>query len=75
MRKLPVLASLTFFFTFLGIFIYSYKSSGKFRQSIASALLAALVIFSWPLESQAKDADAFPQQTQQHTQQQTQQQQ
>ena len=55
MKKLPVVVSLTFLLTFLGLFIYSYKSSGKFRKSIASALFAALVIVLWPVQSTAKD--------------------
>ena len=59
MKKLSVVASLTFFFTFLGLFIYLYRSSGKFRKSIASALLAALVLFSWSAESTAKGVDGF----------------
>ena len=59
MKKLPVVASLTFFLTFLVLFIYLYRSSGKFRQSIASALLAALVLFSWSAESTAKDVLGF----------------
>jgi hypothetical protein len=59
MKKLPVVASLTVFLTFLGLFIYSYKSSGKFRKSIASALLAAFVLFSWSAESVAKGVDGF----------------
>ncbi len=45
--------------TFLGLFFYFYRNSGKFRKSITSALLAIFVLFSGSLESQAKDADAF----------------
>jgi mRNA-degrading endonuclease RelE of RelBE toxin-antitoxin system len=59
MKKLPVIASLTFFLTFLGLFIYSYKSFGKFRKSIASALLAAFVLLSWSEESTAKGVNGF----------------
>lgn len=62
MKKLSVVVSITFLLTFLGLFIYSYKSSGKFRKSIASALFAALVIVSivsWPAQSAAKDVHGF----------------
>lgn len=58
-KKLSVVAGVTFFLTFLGLFFYFYRNSGKFRKLIASALLAALVLFYWSLESQAKSADAF----------------
>ena len=53
--------------TFLGLFIYFYKTSGKFRQSIISAFAALTVIFSsqQPAHS-AGQADAFTQQNQQH---------
>jgi hypothetical protein len=45
--------------TFVGLFFYFYRKSGKFRQSIIAALLAALVLSSGPLDSEAKGADAF----------------
>ena len=53
------LRTLTFLLTFLGLFIYSYKRSRKFRKSIASALFAALVIVSWPAQSTAKGVHGF----------------
>jgi hypothetical protein len=55
MKKLPVVVSLTF----LSVFIYLYRSSGKFRKSIASALFAALVTLSWPAQSNAKGVHGF----------------
>ena len=55
--------------TFLGLFFYFYIKSGNFRKSIIAAFLAALVLSSGPLESEAKDADAFsPQQQTTHSQ-------
>jgi len=54
--------------TFLGLFIYFYKTSGKFRKSIIAAFMAATVYFSGltPAHS-AGEADAdFTQQNQQH---------
>ena len=41
------------------MFFYFYRKSGKFRESIIAALLAALVLLAGPLESEAKDANAF----------------
>jgi len=41
------------------MFFYFYRKSGKFRKSIIAALLAVLVLSSGPLESEAKDANAF----------------
>jgi hypothetical protein len=64
MKKLSAVASITFFLSFLGLFFYFYKNSRKFRKSIASSLLAALVLFSWSLESQSKSADPFTPQDQ-----------
>jgi hypothetical protein len=57
--KKPIGFSIIFLFTFFGIFIYLYRSSGKFRKSIVSAFLSALIIFSAPLQSNAHGADAF----------------
>jgi hypothetical protein len=55
--------------TFLSLFVYFYKTSGKFRKSICAALVAAFVLASGPLESEAKGADAFtPQQQNTHSQ-------
>lgn len=50
---------------FLGLFFYFYKTSGKFRKSVTSALLATFVFFGWSFESQAKDVNAFSTQQQQ----------
>jgi len=55
MRRFSLIGILTF----LGLFVYFYKTSGKFRKSIMSALVAAFVFASGPLESEAKGADAF----------------
>lgn len=44
---------------FFGIFIYLYRSSGKFRKSIVRAFLSALILFSGPLQSNAQDVNAF----------------
>lgn len=50
----------------LGLFIYFYKTSGKFRQSIIAAFAAITFYFSGPKPAKAKEADAaFIQQTQQ----------
>ena len=65
-KKLPVVAVVSFFLTFLGVFFYFYRNSGNFRKSVTSALLATVVVFSGPSESQAQSADAFTQQNQQH---------
>ena len=40
--------------TFLGLFVYFYKTSGKFRKSITTALFVAFMLSSGPLESEAK---------------------
>lgn len=61
MRRFSLIGILTF----LGLFVYFYKTSGKFRKSIIAALLATLVFSSVPLESEAKGTDAFT--TQQQT--------
>ena len=59
MKKFELVRSLTFLLTFLGLFIYFYRSSRKFRKSIANALFAAIVIVSWPAQSTAKGVDGF----------------
>jgi len=61
MRRFSLIGILTF----LGLFVYFYKTSGKFRKSIMSALVAAFILASGSLESEAKGADAFT--TQQQT--------
>lgn len=53
--------------TFLVFFVYFYKTSGKFRQSIISAFVALTVLFSSQQAAHsAGQADAFTQQNQQH---------
>ena len=54
--------------TFLGLFIYFYKTSGKFRKSIIAPFMAATVYFSGltPAHSVGKADTAFTQQNQQH---------
>lgn len=55
--------------TFLVFFVYFYKTSGKFRQSIISAFVALTVLFSSQQAAHsAGQADAFTQQNQQHQQ-------
>ena len=61
MRRFSLIGILTF----LGLFVYFYKTSGNFRKSIMSALVAAFILASGPLESEAKGTDAFT--TQQQT--------
>jgi hypothetical protein len=52
---------------FLVFFVYFYKTSGKFRQSIISAFVALTVFFSSQQAAHsAGQADAFTQQNQQH---------
>ena len=51
--------------TFLGLFIYFYKTSGKFRKSIIAAFAAATFFFSGPTTARAAgEADAFTPQPQ-----------
>ena len=53
--------------TFLGLFIYFYRNSGRFRQSIISAFVALTVFFSGlPTARAAGEADAFTTPNQQH---------
>jgi hypothetical protein len=61
MRKFSLIGILTF----LGLFVYFYKTSGKFRKSITTAFLVVFILFSGPVESEAKEAYAFT--PQQHT--------
>jgi hypothetical protein len=53
--------------TFLGLFVYFYKTTGKFRQSVISAFVALTVFLSsqQPAHS-AGQADAFTEQNPQH---------
>ena len=51
--------------TFLGLFIYFYKTSGKFRKSIIAAFAAATFFFSGLTTARAAgEADAFTPQPQ-----------
>jgi len=51
--------------TFLGLFVYFYKTSGKFRQSIIAAFAAATFFFSGLTRARAAgEADAFTPQPQ-----------
>jgi hypothetical protein len=52
--------------TFLVLFVYFYKTSGKFRQSVLAAFVAVAVSLSSSQPAQAGEADAFTQQNQQH---------
>ena len=61
MKKLPVVVGITF----LALFIYFYRSSGKFRKSIIAAFAAATFFFSGPTTARAAgEADAFTPQPQ-----------
>ena len=64
MKKLGLVGILTF----LVLFVYFYKTSGKFRQSVLAAFVAVTVVFgllsSQP--AQAGEADAFTTPNQQH---------
>ena len=65
--KFGLLGPLTFLGLFLGLFVYFYKTSGKFRQSIISAFVALTVLFSTlQAAHSAGEADAFTQQNRQH---------
>ena len=63
MKKLPIVTGITF----IGLFIYFYRSSGKFRNSIMAAFVAASFYFSSlkPAHS-VSQADAFTPQNPQH---------
>jgi hypothetical protein len=52
--------------TFLCLFFYLYKTTGKFRHSIMSAFVAATVYLSSLTPAQASEAQAFTPQNQQH---------
>ena len=67
LKKQAVIASITLSLIFIGSFFYYYRKSGKFRKSVKSASLAALIFLSFSPESQAKSADAFNNQQQQRT--------
>lgn len=58
-KKFFIIASITLFLTFIGLFLHFYKNYGGFRKSIASAWLVSLVFFSNSLESVAKDVNGF----------------
>lgn len=61
------LARITFFLTFIALFIYFYSRSGKFRKSIACALVAAVVFLASPENSRAKDVLGFTPKPQQQS--------
>ena len=52
--------------TFLVLFVYFYKTSGKFRQSVLAAFVAVSVGLLSPQPVQAGEADAYTIPTQQH---------
>lgn len=65
MRKFNLIGVLIF----LSLFVYFYRKSYKFRKSICAALVAAFILVSLPLASNASGADAFtPQQQNNHNQ-------
>ena len=67
MKKYLIRFGLVGTLTFLVFFVYFYKTSGKFRQSIISAFVALTVLFSSQQAAHsAGQADAFTQQSQQH---------
>ena len=67
MKKYLIKFGLVGTLTFLVFFVYFYKTSGKFRQSIISAFVALTVFFSSQQAAHsAGQADAFTQQSQQH---------
>ena len=51
----------------LYLFIYFYRTSGKFRKSIAAALLVTFVFLASPENSGARDVEGFPPKPQQHS--------
>ena len=63
MRKYLVKFGVLGILIFLGFFVYYYKTSGKFRQSVLAAFVAVTVSLSSLQPAQAGEADAFtPQQ-------------
>ena len=62
MKKLGLVGILTF----LVLFVYFYKTSGKFRQSVLAAFVAVSVGLLSPQPVQAGEADAYTISTQQH---------
>ena len=63
MKKLPVVVGITF----IGIFIYFYRSSGKFRNAIIAAFVAISFYFSSLKSAHSTgQADGFTPQNQQH---------
>lgn len=69
MKKYLIRFGLVGTLTFLVFFVYFYKTSGKFRQSIISAFVALTVLFSSQQAAHsAGQADAFTQQNPQHQQ-------
>ena len=62
MKKLGLVGILTF----LVLFVYFYKTSGKFRQSVLAAFVAVSVGLLSPQPVQAGEADAYTIPTQQH---------
>ena len=52
--------------TFLVLFVYFYKTSGKFRQAVLAAFVAVAVSLSSSQPAQAGEADAFTAPNQQH---------
>ena len=68
MKKYLIKFGLIGSLAFLGVFIYCYKTSGKFRQSIITAWVAVTFALSGPKSVQAKEVDGaeFSPQSQQH---------
>ena len=68
MKKYWITFGLLGTLTFLGLFVYFYKTSGKFRKSIIAAFVAATFYFSGltPAHSAGEADAAFTQQNQQH---------
>jgi len=62
LRKFSILGLILF----LSSFLYFYRESGKFRQSIKAAIVATFILSSCPSESRAKGVDGFTPQPPQH---------